>query len=179
MPNDPPSSCTVEMPHANDANDNVGAAVGHDDDAEDVGGGGRDGDGETQTERGESVECGESSDGLVDGAGKTAVALAPARVPATTAGNGELDCSKHLTTDGGVGGVEHEAKLGLEVDVESSVPPRLDEVGAGSETPVFRSRLVDGVPVLKYGGGRGKTPKPKVLWVTPDLSEIFYTQMGR
>lgn len=42
---------------------------------------------------------------------------------------------------------------------------------------MFASRLVDGVPVLKYGG-KGK-PKPKVLWVTPDLSELFYTRVGR
>lgn len=70
--------------------------------------------------------------------------------------------------------VESGAEQGLRVDIES---PRPDEMGAESEPAVFRSRLVEGVPVLKYGG-RGK-PKAKVLWVTPDLSEIFYTQAGR
>eukprot|EP00903_Cladosiphon_okamuranus_P016696 g15391.t2 len=105
--------------------------------------------------------------------------------PATAeAGVGELDRTNPLPNNGEVGGVEQGWKLGLEVDVDSPVPvpPSLDEVGAGSEigtdTPAFRPRLVDGVPVLKYGGARGK-PKPKVLWVTPDFSEIFYTQTGR
>lgn len=71
-------------------------------------------------------------------------------------------------------------KFTVQVHVESPVPPmREEEVGAESETPAtFRSRLVEGVPVLKHAGGRGK-PKAKVLWVTPDLSEIYYTQAGR
>ena len=46
-----------------------------------------------------------------------------------------------------------------------------------STSDMFASRLVEGVPVLKYGG-KGK-PKPKMLWVTPDLSELFYTRVGR
>lgn len=50
------------------------------------------------------------------------------------------------------------------------------------ETPdcysnAFVPRLLDGIPVLKHSG-RGK-PKGKTLWVTPDLSEIYYTSVGR
>ena len=61
-----------------------------------------------------------------------------------------------------------------------SVEARLPAQSTKNEGPMsdmFASRLVDGVPVLKYGG-QGK-PKPKVLWVTPDLSELFYTRVGR
>lgn len=200
----PTCSTAVEMP--DDANVNLGAAVEGTEDVgrKDVGhegGGGRGGDGAMQTEGRESAECRESSDGLVDGGCATAVVPAPS--PATAghgepdcmkpfpgdgevegvgcAGHGEPDCMKPLPSDGEVEGVGSAARLGLEVDVELPllVPPRLDDMGAESETPVFRSRLVDGVPVLKYGGGGRGKPKPKVLWVTPDLSEIFYTQAGR
>lgn len=176
LPNDHPTSSTDTM---SDPQRNVGTSVG---DAEDIGGeggGGRGGSGAaTQTKGRENAEPRESSDGLVDG-GRIAVTPGPSRSP-VPAGNGDSDCPKPSPSNREeVGGVE---RGGLEVDAESRVPvpPRLEEVGreAEPETPVLRSRLVDGVPVLKYGGGRGK-PKPKVLWVTPDLSEIFYTQAGR
>lgn len=39
------------------------------------------------------------------------------------------------------------------------------------------TRMLQGVPVLKHGS-RGK-PKAKLLWVTPDLYEIFYTEVRR
>lgn len=60
------------------------------------------------------------------------------------------------------------------VNAEFVVPAGQEE---GEVSSVFISRLVEGVPVLKHGG-RGK-PKPKLLWATPDLSEIFYTNVGR
>ena len=128
-----------------------------------------------QSEGGEGVEAERraSSSGLVDGVRAT---VAPTR-PSTAAGNAEPDCAKSLPSNEQAG-VEHEDEEGLEVEVEPPVSPTLDEIGKESETTAFRSRLVDGVPVMKYGGGKGK-PKPKVLWVTPDLSEIFYTQAGR
>ncbi|CAN0420568.1 unnamed protein product [Ectocarpus sp. 12 AP-2014] len=67
-----------------------------------------------------------------------------------------------------------EAGHGVEATFEQ---PGLDERRRNPDAAAFRPRLVGGVPVLKYGG-RGK-PKAKMLWVTPDLSEIFYTQAGR
>lgn len=65
-------------------------------------------------------------------------------------------------------GEAHSFEIGLPMQATKSEDPLSD---------LFASRLVDGVPVLKYGG-KGK-PKPKVLWVTPDLSELFYTRVGR
>ena len=65
-------------------------------------------------------------------------------------------------------GEPHSFKTGLPAESRKNEDPLSD---------MFASRLVDGVPVLKYGG-KGK-PKPKVLWVTPDLSELFYTRVGR
>ncbi|CBJ31255.1 expressed unknown protein [Ectocarpus siliculosus] len=67
-----------------------------------------------------------------------------------------------------------EAGHGIEATPEQ---PGLEEGRRDPDAAAFRPRLVEGVPVLKYGG-RGK-PKAKMLWVTPDLSEIFYTQAGR
>ncbi|CAB1121430.1 unnamed protein product [Ectocarpus sp. CCAP 1310/34] len=67
-----------------------------------------------------------------------------------------------------------EAGHGVEA---SSEQPGLGKGRRDPDAAAFRPRLVEGVPVLKYGG-RGK-PKAKMLWVTPDLSEIFYTQAGR
>lgn len=178
--NHPRSSCTVKEP---DAHVGLGTAmIGGAQDAQYIGGdggGGRGGggDGAMQTlgQESDDAECREGSNGLVDGGRATA---SPTR-SSTTAGNNEPDCTKPLPSNGEVEEVEPGAKQGLEMDVESSVPPRLDDIGTESETPVFRSRLVDGVPVLKYGGGGKAKPKPKVLWVSPDLSEIFYTQTGR
>lgn len=43
---------------------------------------------------------------------------------------------------------------------------------------VPKPRLLSGVPVLKRGSGRGNA-KGKVLWVSPDFSEVFYTAIGR
>lgn len=43
---------------------------------------------------------------------------------------------------------------------------------------VPRSRLLSGVAVLKHGSGRGKA-KGKILRVSPDFSEVFYTAVGR
>lgn len=169
------SSTVVEM---SDPNNMLGTAVGDADGIGAGGGGGREDDASTRAESRKSAECRESPNGLVGGGCPTAVA--PTRPPAT-AGNNEQGFVKSLTNSGEVEGVEcGGAKGGLEVDVDSSpVPPRLDQAGAESETPGFRSRLVNGVPVFKYGGGGRGKPKPKVLWVTPDLSEIFYTQAGR
>lgn len=65
-------------------------------------------------------------------------------------------------------GEAHRFEVGLPTQSRKNADPLSD---------MFASRLVDGVPVLKYGG-KGK-PKPKVLWVTPDLSELFYTRVGR
>lgn len=65
-------------------------------------------------------------------------------------------------------GEAHSFEAGLPTQSRKNEDPLSD---------MFASRLVDGVPVLKYGG-KGK-PKPKVLWVTPDLSELFYTRVGR
>ena len=61
-------------------------------------------------------------------------------------------------------------------DEETTLAPRPEqEYISGATVP----RLVGGIRVLKYGGsGRGKT-KAKTLWVTPDLSEIYYTAIGR
>ncbi|CAN0438937.1 unnamed protein product, partial [Ectocarpus sp. 12 AP-2014] len=76
------------------------------------------------------------------------------------------------------GGKIEEAKSEAGHGVEAtSEQPGLDERRRDPDAAAFRPRLVGGVPVLKYGG-RGK-PKAKMLWVTPDLSEIFYTQAGR
>lgn len=77
-----------------------------------------------------------------------------------------------------LGGNIEEAKSDAGHGVEAtSEHPGLEEGGGEPDAAAFRPRLVEGVPVLKYGG-RGK-PKAKMLWVTPDLSEIFYTQAGR
>lgn len=57
-------------------------------------------------------------------------------------------------------------------------PLALEMNACDQATGVFMSRLVEGVPVLKHGSKGGK-PKAKVLWVTSDLSEIFYTGAGR
>ncbi|CAM9304225.1 unnamed protein product [Ectocarpus sp. 4 AP-2014] len=76
------------------------------------------------------------------------------------------------------GGKIEEAKSEAGHGVEAtSEQPGLDEGRRDPDAAAFRPRLVEGVPVFKYGG-RGK-PKAKMLWVTPDLSEIFYTQAGR
>lgn len=95
-------------------------------------------------------------------------------------GGAEPDEGKRPVEDCG-GGVEaeREARHGGGVDVGRSVLHGLEEVQVGENprTTESRSRLLGGVPVWKYGG-RGK-PKAKTLWVTPDLSEIFYTQAGR
>lgn len=60
--------------------------------------------------------------------------------------------------------------------VESSMPLRREEHPVTDG--ILISRLVEGVSVLKYGGGGGK-PKAKMLWATPDLSGIFYTRVGK
>ncbi|CAN0533361.1 unnamed protein product, partial [Ectocarpus sp. 8 AP-2014] len=76
------------------------------------------------------------------------------------------------------GGKIEEAKSEAGHGIEAtSEQPGLEEGRRDPDAAAFRPRLVEGVPVLKYGG-RGK-PKAKMLWVTPDLSEIFYTQAGR
>lgn len=46
-----------------------------------------------------------------------------------------------------------------------------------SYSNAFVPRLLEGIPVLKHSV-KGK-PKEKTLWVTPDLSEIYYTAVGR
>lgn len=175
FPNGYPTTPTVRMP---DADVTVETTVGNAKDIGGDGGGERGDDGLVHSKGRESAESLNSSTGLEDqGRGTGAPDPSPACPPAKAA-NDEPDCRKPLPNSGQVEGLEHEVKPGLGVDFGSPVPPRLDEMGTESETPVFRSRLVDGVPVLKYGGGRGK-PKRKVLWVTSDLSEIFYTQTGR
>lgn len=60
------------------------------------------------------------------------------------------------------------------VDMSTPTPTTRKDDGVQGVVP---THLVDGVRVLKHSG-RGK-PKMKVLWVTPDLSEIFYTKIGR
>lgn len=60
-------------------------------------------------------------------------------------------------------------------DITMPLSTRLKRPESYSNT--FAPRLLEGITVLKHSL-KGK-PKEKTLWVTPDLSEIYYTSVGR
>ncbi|CAM9099172.1 unnamed protein product, partial [Scytosiphon promiscuus] len=137
--------------------------------------------GDEETLRTTRPELETAADGVVEEACRL-----PAQPAAAAAGNGVVAGSaepdraqRSVHTGGSVEEIDGEARHGVEDDAAPSSPRRPDEVQVGEDPrgKDFRWKLMDGVPVLKYGG-RGK-PKAKTLWVTPDLSEIFYTQAGR
>lgn len=60
----------------------------------------------------------------------------------------------------------------------TGLPPKISVLLTKTASGASETRLLSGVSVLKHSGGWGEA-KAKVLWVSPDLSEVFYTNKGR